>query len=195
MATNEAPPKIKRDYPRTAKLEDGSTATLRLMTKRDAKAILDFARDLPADDLLFLRSDITEADNVDEWVRNVEAGRTVSVIAEVNGQVAGYGSLHYNEVTWQRHLGEIRIQVGSRYRSQGLGRRLAAEIFAIARDLGLRKITAQMTPDQKGAIATFERLGFQPEALLQDFVMDRSGRTRDLVVMAHDVEGFTDRVN
>ncbi len=195
MATNEAPAKIKRDYPRSVKLEDGSTATLRLMTRRDAKAILTFARDLPADDLLFLRSDITEADNVDEWLRNVEAGRTVSVIAEVEGQTAGYGSLHYNEVTWQRHLGEIRIQVGSRYRSQGLGRRLAAEIFAVARDLGLRKITAQMTPDQKGAIATFERPGFQSEALLQDFVMDRAGRTRDLMIMAHDVEGFTDRVS
>ncbi len=117
------------------------------------------------------------------------------MLAEAGGELAGYASLHYNEVTWQRHVGEIRIQVGRRFRSQGLGRRLAAEVFAIARDLGLRKITAQMTPDQKGAIATFERLGFQPEALMQDFVMDRAGRTRDLMIMAHDVEGFTDRVN
>jgi len=184
--------KVQRDYPRTVKLEDNSSVTLRLMTADDGDRVVEFARGLPADDLLFLRLDITDPAVVDRWVENLEEGRTISIIAEAKGEMVGYVSLHYNEVAWQRHLGEIRMQVGQRYRSKGLGRRLAAEIFAVARDLGLRKITAQMTPDQKGAIATFQRLGFQAEALLQDFVIDRSGQTRDLMVMAHDVEGFTD---
>ena len=100
-----------------------------------------------------------------------------------------------NRVGWQRHLGEIRAQVALPFRSQGLGRALAGEIFSLARGRGLRKIVAQMTPDQKGAMATFERLGFRPEALLQDFVVDRSGRTRDLVVMAFDVTGLTEHVD
>ena len=39
------------------------------------------------------------------------------------------------------------------------------------------------------------RADFASEALLHDFVIDRSGRTRDLMIMAHDVEGFTDSVN
>jgi len=192
---NQTASHVDREYPRTVHLADGTAAKLRLMTSVDAEAVLAFARALPPDDLLFLRTDITDSVVVDEWVENIGEGRTVTVLAEVDGGLAGYASLHHSQVTWQRHVGEIRIQVSSRHRSQGLGRRLAAEVFAVARQMGLRKITAQMTPDQKGAIATFERLGFQPEALLQDFVMDRSGRTRDLVVMAHDVEGFTDRVN
>lgn len=183
-----------REYPRTIKLENGAPATLRLMAVGDADAILAFAQSLPADDLLFLRSDITDPAVVDTWVQNIAAQRTVTILAEVQGEIAGYASLHATEVTWQRHVGEIRIQVGSRYRSQGLGRRLASEVFAIARSRGLRKITAQMTPDQKGAIATFERLGFQPEALMQDYVIDRSDRTRDLLIMSHDVSGFTDTV-
>jgi hypothetical protein len=52
-----------------------------------------------------------------------------------------------------------------------------------------------MTSDQKGAIATFERLGFQTEALLQDFVIDRMDRTHDLLVMSYDVTGLTEHVN
>ena len=52
-----------------------------------------------------------------------------------------------------------------------------------------------MTPDQKGARATFERLGFRAEALLQDFVVDHSGRTRDLLVMGYDVTGLTEHVD
>jgi len=192
---NEAKPQVQRDYPRTIALDNNTAVSLRLMTAADADRIVTFARNLPADDLLFLRMDITNPGVVAQWVQNLAAGRTVTVIAEANGAMAGYASLHHPEVTWQRHLGEIRIQVGQHYRSQGLGRILAAEIFAIARDLGLRKLMAQMTSDQKGAIATFERLGFQMEALLQDFVIDRSDRTRDLIVMAYDVTGLTEHVD
>jgi RimJ/RimL family protein N-acetyltransferase len=187
--------KRKRDYPRTVTLNDKTEITLRLMTAADANRIMAFARALPEQDLLFLRADITDPRIVAQWVENIAAERTVTVVAETGGELAGYVSLHYNQVTWQRHLGEIRIQVGLPYRSHGLGRVLAGEIFAVARDLGLRKIVAQMTVEQKGAIATFERLGFHPEALLQDFVIDRAGRTHDRVVMSYDVEGLTDRVD
>jgi len=185
----------QRHYPRRVKLDNKTEVNLRLMAAFDADRIVTFARSLSADDLLFLRMDITNPDVVAQWVQNVTAGHTITVIAESGGDMAGYASLHHNEVTWQRHLGEIRIQVGQHYRSQGLGRILAGEIFSGAQDLGLHKIVAQMTPDQKGAIATFERLGFQMEALLQDFVIDRAGRTRDLMVMAYDVRGLTEHVN
>jgi L-amino acid N-acyltransferase YncA len=187
--------KRKRDYPRTVALDDKTEITLRLMTASDADRIMAFARALPEQDLLFLRADITDPRIVAQWVQNIAAERTVTVVAEAGGNLAGYVSLHYNQVTWQRHLGEIRIQVGLPYRSHGLGRILAGEIFGVARDLCLRKIVAQMTVEQKGAIATFERLGFHPEALLQDFVIDRAGRTHDRVVMSYDVEGLTDRVD
>jgi len=188
-------PAVQRAYPRAITLANGAALALRLMTARDADAIAAFARSLPADDLLFLRTDITSAAVIQQWVRNLEAGRTVTVVAEAGPEVAGYASLHHHETSWHRHLGEIRIQAAQRYRSQGLGRALAGEVFALARDLGLRKIVAQMTVDQKGAIATFERLGFRPEALLQDFVIDRSDRTRDLLVMAYDVDGLTEHVD
>lgn len=189
------PAAISRAYPRTVKLDNNRDVTLRLMTVGDEERLLAFARGLPEQDLLFLRTDITDPEAVRRWVQNIVEGRTVTVLAEADGAIAGYGSLHYNTVYWERHLGEIRLLVGQRLRSQGLGRILAAEIFAIARDLGLRKIIAEMTPDQKGAVATFERLGFQAEALLQDFVIDRAGRTHDRIVMAYDVEGLTDRVD
>jgi RimJ/RimL family protein N-acetyltransferase len=81
-----------------------------------------------------------------------------------------------------------------RFRGTGLGRRLVAEVFDLARSLGLKKITAQMTTEQTAARAAFERLGFQVEAMLSDWVEDRHGRARDLLIMTHDVEGFSDHV-
>jgi RimJ/RimL family protein N-acetyltransferase len=182
---------FRQKYPRAISLGDLSI-TLRLMEPSDREAILSFARNLPPDDLLFLRLDIASPDGVDEWVRNIEAGRTITVLADADGAIAGYASVHHNDVLWNRHVGEIRVNVGSEYRRHGLGRRLVNEVFVIARELGLRKITAQMTPDQKGARVTFERLGFRPEALLADYVVDRDGKTRDLLIMSLDVAGFTD---
>jgi RimJ/RimL family protein N-acetyltransferase len=188
-------PAIRRTYPRPITLDNGAGVTLRLMTAADTGPIIAFAKSLPADDLLFLRTDITNPAVVAQWVNNLTAGRTATVLAEAGGDLAGYASLHHHETSWQRHLGEIRIQAGQRYRSQGLGRALAGEVFALARELGLRKIVAQMTVDQKGAIATFERLGFRAEALLSDFVIDRASKTRDLMVMAYDVDGLTEHLD
>jgi RimJ/RimL family protein N-acetyltransferase len=191
MTTDVQPTNYRRTYPRTVTLE-GKPLELRLMTAANRDDVLRFARELPRRDVLFLRMDITDPRNVDEWVRNVEAGRTVTVIAFDGEEIAGYASLHHNEVLWTRHVGEIRTIVGAGYRGIRLGSRLAEEIFDIAKDLGLRKLTAQMTSDQKGARATFERIGFRPEALLADYVIDNEGRTHDMLIMSHDIDGFHD---
>src|SRR5438552_10278101 len=157
---NEAKPPGQRDYPRTIALDNNTAVSLRLMTAADADRIVTFARNLPADDLLFLRMDITNPSVVAQWVQHLAAGRTVTIIAEANSAMAGYASLHHPEVTWQRHLSEIRIQVGQHYRSHGLGRILAAEIFAIASVLGLRKLWVLMTSFLKVAIVSFMCLCF-----------------------------------
>jgi L-amino acid N-acyltransferase YncA len=173
----------------------GSPVTLRLMRADDVDRVLAFARRLPQDDLVFLRMDITDRDVVLRWALQLGADHAVTLIAETRGEMIGYGSLFHSEVTWQRHLGEIRLLVDRRYRSQGLGHALVGELFQLARQRGLRKIVAHITSEQRGAIAMFERHGFRAEALLQDFVIDRQERTRDMVVMAHDVEGLSNRVN
>jgi RimJ/RimL family protein N-acetyltransferase len=180
---------VRRTYPWTTSI-DGVRLTFRLMEPSDGEAILQFARSLPNDDLIFLRSDITEAKAVDAWMNYINEGRTISVVAEADGKVAGYASIHLNEALWTRHVGELRVLVGRELRGIGLGKRLTNEAFAIAKDLGLKKITAQMPTEQRGARGVFERLGFRPEALLADHVMSRDGQTHDLLIMSYDVAGF-----
>jgi L-amino acid N-acyltransferase YncA len=182
------PGQVQRPYPRTVTLSDGREFRLRLMTPgSDVYRLHAFACTLPKDDLQFLRVDISRLMVVMLWAQNVKAGRTVTVLAEVEGEVIGYASVHNDQVSWQRHLGELRIQVGQAYRGCGLGSLLGKEIFAIASDLGIEKIVAQMTVDQRQAIALVERHGFKHEAVLHDFVIGRDGRKNDLVVMTCDV--------
>jgi L-amino acid N-acyltransferase YncA len=182
-------------FPREITLPNGAGVTLRLMERGDQDKILAFARSLPQDDLLFLRTDITEPGSVEEWMSNVERGDTATVLAEANGEIVGYASVHSDQARWTRRVGEIRVQVGATYRGVGLGRQLAAQIFRLGQLRGLKKMAAMMTPDQAGARAAFEKLGFQVEALLQDWVVDRNGRPRDLLIMSHDLEGLSDQVS
>jgi RimJ/RimL family protein N-acetyltransferase len=179
-------------YPREIGVGGNRKATLRLMEKSDRDRMLDFARALPPDDLLFLRKDITDSVVVDDWVRDVEAGRTITVLAEGDGELVGYASLWQDESFWGRHVGEIRVLVRADYRGVGLGRRLSFDVFAIAKDLGLDKIIARMTPEQKRTRANLERLGFTVDAVLRGFVRDREGKAHDLLVMSSDVGGLTD---
>ena len=184
----------KKKYPRELTLKDGSKVTVRRMEKGDTKAIQQFANNLLPDDLLFLRNDITKKDGVDEWARNEESGRTNSVLAFVGDELVGYALVNTNPARWTRRVGELRVNIAPSRRGTGLGGALTGEIFDVAREAGLRKLSAQMTPDQAGARAVFEHLGFQVEALLADWVEDRNGRTRDLLVMTHDLDGLTDTV-
>jgi L-amino acid N-acyltransferase YncA len=181
-------------YPKQVSLRDGREVTLRLMNSGDKQAVLDFAGSLPEGDLLFLRTDICDPAIVDSWIKNIEHELSTTLVAEANQQLAAYASLHREGARWTRNVGEIRLNVAPAYRRSGLGRVLAEEIFWVARKSGVRKITAQMTPDQPSARATFERLGFQVEALLGDWVEDRRGRPHDLLVMTYDLQGFTDQM-
>lgn len=181
-ATTEQMEQVGSRSPRQATLRDGQAVELRLMGDDDRDAVLEFARALPDDDLLFLQANITEPAVVDAWLEDIRKGTTTTVLAFSNGAIIGDGSMHHHRAQWTRHIGEIRLLIGAGGRGQGLGRILADEIYAIANILGLRMLTAQMTFDQQAAISIFRRLGFQREAVLTDYVMDADGNARDLLV-------------
>src|SRR5216683_8099400 len=178
-----------RNYPRTVDL-NGNAIDLRYMTPADGPTALAFARALPAHDLLFLRRDITQPEAIAIWLSGIQRGRITSVLAESGGNVQGYATVDRGELSWSPHVAELRVLVSEAMRGKGLGRLLTQEAFAIALGLGIEKIVAQMTVDQKSAIAVFEGMGFKPEALLRDHIKDREGNKHDLLILAHDVAGF-----
>ncbi|MCY4393246.1 MAG: GNAT family N-acetyltransferase [Chloroflexi bacterium] len=166
----------------------GRRVSLRLMDSGDGDAMLAFARGLPEHDLLFLRRDITQPDQVETWVQRIEAGVTTSLLLlDEDGTIAGYATVDRNDLPWSQHVAELRVLVGPTLRGRGVGRLLTEEAFRIALGMGVDKVIGQMTVDQHQAIAVFRSLGFQPEALLRDHVKDRDGNKHDLVILSHDI--------
>lgn len=178
-----------KNYPLTVKL-DGRNFTLRPMTLEDGPLLQQFALKLPAHDLLFMRRDITKQAGIDRWLDAVRRGAMYSILCEDGAGVAGYSSIHLTELDWSQHVADLRVATAERARGFGLGRLLTREAFNIALALDIEKVQARMTPDQEGARALFQELGFQPEALLKDEVRDRDGEYHDLLIMACNVDSF-----
>lgn len=169
-------------YPRQVTLSGNLRVTLSLMGEQDVGAVVDFARTFPPDDLMFLRVNITERPMVQYWVESIKAGRMITILAKRDAAVLGEATLRHHEATWTRHLGEIRLLIAPVARRRGLARLLAHEIETIARQLGLRLLTARMTLDQASAQTVFRQLGFQREAVLWDYAITPDNSMRNVLI-------------
>ena len=175
-----------REYPRTVSC-DGETIEIARMSPEDSGALSTFIGALPAHDLLFLRRDIRQPKVLAAWMNAITHGAITSLVARVGTATVGCSAIVVDEMSWSRHVGELRVLVTPSWRGRGLGRVLIQESFAIALGRGLEKLTVQMTVDQRAAIALFEELGFRAEAILGDQVKDREGKAHDLALLSHNV--------
>ncbi|MEG3085942.1 GNAT family N-acetyltransferase [Sphingomonas sp. PB4P5] len=164
---------------------------IRRFALADRDKMLAFAGTLPEHDLLFLGRDLRHPRVVDAWQAAIEEGWIDSLIAEDGDTVLGSAALVRDPLGWSAHVGEIRLLVSPDKRGAGLGRDLLEAIFSVARDRGVERLTAQMTPDQIGSVMLFESLGFRAEGLLKDQVRDRTGKTHDVAILAHNVAQVT----
>lgn len=176
----------KSNYPRRVRCKDHDVE-LRLMGADDEAAVVAFASELPVHDVLFLKRDIRNPKVVAAWLESIERGTIASVLAFHDGEVVGCNAVVRDALSWSPHVAEVRVVVSADMRGSGLGRLLVQEACALAVSQGAEKIIAHMTPDQRGALALFEDLGFRAEALLRDHVRDADGVTHDLAILSLEV--------
>ena len=141
---------------------------------------------IPESDINSFAEDVLAPGEVHGWLRD-ERGRRAVAVAD-DGTVAGYVAV-LPLVGWSAHVGSLRVVVDPARRGQGVGRALARHGLLTGLEMQLAKLVVEVVVDAVPAIGMFEALGFEPEALLRDHVRDRAGELRDLVVLAHSVEG------
>jgi ribosomal protein S18 acetylase RimI-like enzyme len=149
----------------------------------DGPALSGFFGRIPESDRTFLKEDVGDPRILEDWVQP-GTGRAVAV---EDGQIVGALAV-VPLVGWSSHVGEVRLVVDPDHRGRGIGRRLARHALLESVDMGLGKLVVEVISDQEPLIAMFRGLGFEPEALLTDHVRDRTGQTRDLIVLANSVD-------
>ena len=182
------------EYPKQVPLKDGTTVQLRPMCLGDEDRVAAFYQSLAPDDLLFLREDLTQPAIVRRWATDAGDASVISILAEQDDRILGQATLLRNRPRWSNHVGEIQVIVAPSARGRGLGTLLTQEIFVTAVQAGIDKIIAEMTPSQHEARRVFEHLGFRAEGLLTRYVQDPAGRRHDIVIMAHDVDEFLQKM-
>jgi RimJ/RimL family protein N-acetyltransferase len=60
-------------------------------------------------------------------------------------------------------------------------------LVKLATDQGADKLIVEVVENQVAALRTFQKLGFQQEAVLRGHVKDIRGGRRDLLILANDV--------
>lgn len=143
-----------------------------------------FVGGLGQGDLAIIKEDIADDDVRRRWAE--EPGERRWVVRD-GDQVIGFGAL-VPQTGWSSHVGEIRIVTHPDHRRRGVGSALAQHLLGQAIGTGLGKVMVEVVSGDDGTLALFQGLGFQPEALLVDHIRGRDGETRDLVLLAHNVD-------
>ena len=157
---------------------------IRTQREDDLEAMLAFYAGIPEDERTFLKEEPLDRSTVQGWLADRSSHRAVAVDqGAVIGVIAVVPLLGLSD-----HVGEIRLVVAPDRRRSGLGRELARWALLTAIKAGLKKLIVEVVAEQEGAIAMFQGLGFQGEALLRDQIRGRDGQTYDLILLAHPVD-------
>jgi RimJ/RimL family protein N-acetyltransferase len=175
-------------YPKQLGLQDGTKLDLVVMTEDDMDDLVEFFQSLPPEDRLYLRSDISDPENVRRRFGELDYDRMFPLLARYRGRIVGIATIWRASFGWMRNLGEIRIVIARDFQRRGLATIFTRELFFQALKQKIYKLQGELMDTQESAIAAFERLGFRKEAVLRKHVTDIKGIRRDLVIMSLDAE-------
>lgn len=163
-----------------------SPITLRRATPRDAAA---FARIMADADVQANLMQLPYP-SAEQWERRLAdndapGNTTLALVAERDGQVVGSAGLHpVGPALRRRHVAMLGISVAREHQRSGVGSALMRALIDYADRWGqILRIELTVFADNAGAIALYERCGFEHEGRARGYAL-RDGRYVDALYMA-----------
>jgi|SRR5689334_2907051 len=163
---------------------DRVSADVRPMTRDDGPAFARFMERVSEGEQRFLKESHAEAAAALDTDLRPDARVRRLVAVESNGEVVGVAGA-FPGSGWSSHVAELRVLVATDRRRRGIGRDLARGALVEALNLGCRQAYVEVVAEQESLVAMFQDLGFEPAALLPDFVRDSAGEFHDLMLLTH----------
>lgn len=164
--------------------QPGAAVYLRPMTYEDTERIVAW-RNSDAVRKNFIYQELFTREGHEHWIRTmVETGRVVQmIICETQGD-RPVGSVYLRDIDRQHKKAEYGIFIGDDgARGRGYGTAAAQLMIRYAfEELGLHRLFLRAFADNTQAIRSYEKAGFEREALLRDDVCI-DGCYRDIVLM------------
>ena len=179
----------------TVLLKDGTEVIIRPLRKDDIDRSLAFFRSLPLEDRLYLRKNVTRIEVVMQRIRDVELNTVRRVVALSGDDIIADGSLELEPPGWKGHMGEIRVIVARRFQRKGLGLAMVRELYLMAASEKVEDLVVKMMAPQIAARKIVEKLGFNEDMTLTNYVRDIQGERHDLIVMRCNLNSAWDTLD
>jgi len=169
-------------------LKDGTKITIKELKPENLDQLMQFYMELPLEDRKYLRFDVTDRKIIAKRLKRIESGDDIRIAAWLGDKIIASGVIELSGLAWSKHQGEIRVMIARPFQHRGLGMIMIRELFFIAVQNNLERITAMMMRPQVGAQHIFRKLGFREEMLLPDYLKDLEGTTQDMIIMTCNVK-------
>ncbi|GGN94476.1 GNAT family N-acetyltransferase [Nocardia rhizosphaerihabitans] len=152
--------------------------------KADLPAVLAIHNTNIAESTAIWDTDEVDLDDRLSWFADRTAAGMPILIAEIDGEVAGYASYgQWRPKTGYRFSVENSVYVDERFQRRGVASALLTELIARAIDSGrVHAMIAAIESSNTGSIALHERFGFRTVGELPE-VGHKFGRWMDLTLM------------
>lgn len=166
-----------------------SPFTLRDATPADLEAMRAIYNDAVLHTTATYDYDPRPAEKQQAWFEAKQAAALPVLLADVDGQVAGYASYGpFRAWDGYRYTVEHGVYVDARFRRQGIASALIEALMSRARGQGLHLLVAGIDADNAGSIELHRRLGFEPAGVLKEAGY-KFERWLDLAFMTRKLSG------
>ncbi len=172
-------------YPREVTLHNGATLVFRPMDRDDVGRLWAFFQQIPPEDKMFFRQDVSRREVVQHWADTLDYSLVLPILALDGDRVVGDATLHRQRTGWKQRVGVVRVQVVPDYRHFGLGTAMVRELRHIGEKSALHYLMAEVIEEQAAAVRAFEKMGFVRAATYRNFVNDQGGGLHNLLVLLY----------
>jgi L-amino acid N-acyltransferase YncA len=165
-------------------LRNGQQVLLRVIKKHDLEELDRWFREIPAEEVRFLKYDFKTPSWLEAWLANLNY-RQVLPLAVVDLEQHHFlaGAFLKRGRRTAGHTAEVELLVPGPYRALGLDALLLQELISLASLSDLQLLKAEVTVEDEPTIRTFRDQGFKIRAAMDNFFRDREGITHDVVLL------------
>ena len=158
---------------------------IREATLDDVEALIGYAAQLFAEDLpgVYRRGTPTVDEEIEFVCARIEPANSTLLLALADSEIIGLIDFVGNAHPEEAHAGVFGLSVSRERRGEGIGTALIEALLAWAPSHGIARIEARAFSTNPGAIALYERMGFEREGSCRRAVM-RDGVGIDVVILA-----------
>lgn len=159
-------------------LENGSKVVLRSPRWEDLDDLTRLINSLVEEGAPITMDRIISREEEAEWLAgrlaNIEKGRTIMVVAEVNGKVVGNSEMN-RLGGHQSHVGLLGIIVAREYRDRGIGTKMLETLIEESRKAGLKLLVLDALSTNTRARHVYEKVGFREAGVIPKMARTREG--------------------